>query len=191
MGQKKRATAMEITFPFDREKAIQTVLWFSRHRKIDKLKLLKILFFADREHLIQYGRPIVGGKYCAMALGPVHSEVFDLIKEAEKKKVKEFSVTDNNIQAKGNAVYDEQHFSESDLDILEKIEQKYGKKDQFALIPITHRLKAWADNAPNPGSKKSNPMPYEDFFKDYRSQKSKNMRELIDDQQEIFHLLNS
>ncbi|MEQ1715723.1 MAG: Panacea domain-containing protein, partial [Hyphomicrobium sp.] len=40
----------------------------------------KILFFADREHLLDYGRPITGDRYVAMEHGPVPSAIRDILK---------------------------------------------------------------------------------------------------------------
>lgn len=40
----------------------------------------KVFFFADREHLLDWGRPISGDRYVAMEHGPVPSEIYNLIK---------------------------------------------------------------------------------------------------------------
>ena len=63
------------------EKAIQAVDFIARERPgITQYYIGKILFFADREHLLDYGRPITGDRYVAMEHGPVPSAVRDLLK---------------------------------------------------------------------------------------------------------------
>ena len=40
----------------------------------------KILYLADKQHCIDWGRPITGDRYVAMEHGPVPSRVYDLLK---------------------------------------------------------------------------------------------------------------
>src|SRR4051794_8455100 len=48
--------------------------------RIDRLRLLKLLYIADRESLAERGSPIIGGRVSALDNGPLHSDVYDLIK---------------------------------------------------------------------------------------------------------------
>jgi hypothetical protein len=43
------------------------------------MKLIKLLYAADRESLLRFGKPSIGGHYYAMKLGPVVSEILDLL----------------------------------------------------------------------------------------------------------------
>ena len=43
--------------------------------------ILKLLFFAEVDHLNRYGRPIVGDRYYARQWGPVPETTYDLLKE--------------------------------------------------------------------------------------------------------------
>ncbi len=47
--------------------------------KADKLKLIKLIFLADKYHLLKYGRTITEDDYYAMELGPVASIVKDIL----------------------------------------------------------------------------------------------------------------
>lgn len=72
---------MSIQFRFGKEKAIQIVLYLaSKKGSIDFHRLFKILYFADKEHLYSWGRPILGDTYIAMQMGPVPSNLYDLLK---------------------------------------------------------------------------------------------------------------
>lgn len=66
---------------FDKEKAIQCILYVANrlHRR-DFHKIFKIIYFADRQHLQTWGRPIVGDTYIAMDAGPVPSRIYDMVK---------------------------------------------------------------------------------------------------------------
>lgn len=72
---------MSIRRRFDTEKAIE-VLLFIAERSSNMYHALKILYFADLDHLAKYGRLICNDNYIAMNNGPVPSGVYDLVKYA-------------------------------------------------------------------------------------------------------------
>jgi len=55
------------------------LLKFEESREMDRVRLLKLLYIADRESIAQTGEPILGTKLVAMKWGPLHSKVLDLI----------------------------------------------------------------------------------------------------------------
>ena len=66
---------------FKVEKAINAVLYISRKlKRNDFHKIFKILYFADRNHISDYGRSITGDTYIAMNDGPVPSNLYDIFK---------------------------------------------------------------------------------------------------------------
>ena len=69
---------MNLTFAH--RKATQALNFFalSASGRMNKLKALKLVFFADRYHLRLYGRPITNDRYLAMKYGPVASSCKDL-----------------------------------------------------------------------------------------------------------------
>lgn len=169
-----------IQFQYDVNKARQAVLWLLHKHggAMDKLKLIKLIFFADRAHLVRYGRPIVGGQYYAMDLGPVSSELKDDVDKATLTNELPFKTQgDYNLVAKGPA--DEDWLSESDLETLDEVYAKYGRIDSIKLGLMTHELKVWKNNEPPQGGCK--PIPYEDFFED---NEDKTILEIIMDDQE-------
>jgi uncharacterized phage-associated protein len=61
-------------------------------KNLGKTKLMKLLFFADKEHLKQYGRPIFFDTYFKKERGPVPSNTYSVISsvnDAEKEDFKE------------------------------------------------------------------------------------------------------
>lgn len=73
-----------IELRFDKRKALAaaSVLLEKSRGRMPYMKLIKLLYAADRESLLRLGKPIVGGHYYAMKLGPVVSEVLDLVKHS-------------------------------------------------------------------------------------------------------------
>jgi len=71
---------MKMLLEFDYKKATQAInyLAIKEGGRIEKLKLIKLVYFADRYHLRRYGRPMINDAYFAMPLGPVGSSVKDI-----------------------------------------------------------------------------------------------------------------
>jgi len=171
-----------ITFPYDRNKATQAILWLL-HRNggaMDKVKLVKLVYLADWNHLIRYGRPIVGGSYRAMKLGPVSSELLDHIEETNS----DFATEQYRVLAK--TIANEEFLSESDIEVLDEVYNKYHSVGSFKLVDITHHFKAWDKNYPDKNSNTSYPLPYEDFFLDAED---KSMLDIIREDQEARDML--
>lgn len=70
-----------LSLAFDPNRAIQAAGVVLRDRgPVDWLRLLKILYIADREAIAESGKPIVAGRAVAMKHGPLHSEIYSLLK---------------------------------------------------------------------------------------------------------------
>lgn len=66
---------------FDKEKTLNALLYVAnRVQRKDFHKIFKIIYFADRQHLADWGRPITGDIYIAMEAGPVPSRLYDMMK---------------------------------------------------------------------------------------------------------------
>jgi uncharacterized phage-associated protein len=69
----------------DKAKVKAVILYIvSKAGTIDLHKLFKILYFAERDHLVMYGRKIVEDNYLAMTDGPVPSYIYDIFKKNPK-----------------------------------------------------------------------------------------------------------
>ena len=63
---------------------------------VDFIKLFKILYFAQQNHLVKYGRPVVRDTFCALDLGPIPSFTYKAFQCALANKpldceIKEFN----------------------------------------------------------------------------------------------------
>lgn len=70
-----------IRFKFAPRKAFAALHWMVSERPgIDLHAALKACYFADKDHLNQYRRPIFGATYRAMKFGPVPLEIYEMAK---------------------------------------------------------------------------------------------------------------
>jgi len=77
------------TYPsnFDQEAAIAAILFVAdRVEGVNMHKLAKILYFADKMHLENYGRQIFGDDYIAFPFGPVPARTYDMIGLADSSR---------------------------------------------------------------------------------------------------------
>lgn len=122
-----------INFKFNQDKAIAAVLFIAdrlikRHGKngANLHKIFKILYFADRKYLAEYGRPIVGDFYVAMREGGVPSRIYDMVKMVRGDSIckdtegfnKFFDVSEYFLFPKQKPAMEE--FSRSDLECLKE-----------------------------------------------------------------------
>ena len=75
----------QIKFLFDkfRATAAAAVVVKQEGGPTSYLRLIKLLYIADRASIGQAGHPIVGGNYVSMDHGPVISEVLNLVKGSD------------------------------------------------------------------------------------------------------------
>jgi len=114
-------------FTFDQQKALEIILYISRKCQ-DQYHLLKILYYADREHLQEYGRFTCGDSYIAFKFGPVPKEVFDMIDHVRSKGTdgnNEYNYLINEFKAENQKIIplrepDINVLSPSDVECLDK-----------------------------------------------------------------------
>ncbi len=128
-------------FQFNEERAIAAVLYIAGElktcgKKVGFHKIFKILYFADREHLATWGRPITGDFFVAMPKGPVPSYIYDILKSVKgecsfisPEKYAPFIEVHNNwvVTAK----------QKPDLDVLSESEQAELKRSIKENAPLT------------------------------------------------------
>lgn len=139
----------QISFAFDVQKFVNAAAYLAAHCKdLTKMKLAKLLYFADKEHLVTYGRPVIGDRYIKMEYGPVPSMAYDLIKHDERVDVEAqalfdryFEVAGNDIKAKTAPNFE--YLSASDCEALDSVIAKYGHLTPIQLSKLSHREPAW------------------------------------------------
>ncbi len=153
-----------IRFKFDVEKLVAALCFFaSRTKGLDKLKAAKLLYFADKYHLVKYGRPILGDTYFRLDYGPVPSLSLDIMNEAVSpyrldipqenlELLKEYLKVDLEkrhplFEAKTQPDLDV--LSESEVEALQETVKAYGGYSGARLIDLTHREASWKKTGKN------------------------------------------
>lgn len=146
------------------KKRINSILFFaskSRDKKIDRLKLMKLMWLADRLHLNKYGRTIHDDTYFAIQCGPILSNAKDLSYESIRGV---FEVDGYIIKAETDPNLD--YFSISDIEIMNLIWSNYGYITPSKLVNYSHKFPEWKrfkKNIEN-GPVKCFEMIMDDFF---------------------------
>ena len=69
---------------FDKEKAFQALLYIvGKAPRSDYIHVVKILYFAEKDHLGKYGRMICADDYKRLNWGPVPTRAYDVLKIVE------------------------------------------------------------------------------------------------------------
>ncbi len=115
-----------IRFKFAAHKALAALtLILQKSQGIDLHAIMKTFYFAEKEHLNAYGRPIVGATYRAMKFGPVPLEIYEMVK-AEPMWLAELELNEFPWRLEGYKVIwqgtseaDRDELSETDVEAIE------------------------------------------------------------------------
>jgi uncharacterized phage-associated protein len=163
---------------FAHRKATQALNFLARLSGggINKLKALKLVYFADRYHLRKYGRAVTNDRYFAMNYGPVPSgtkdiaEMGEFLGQQEKLYAQQFLQRDSADPHafKSLADFDASVFSETDREALDFAAKNFAGMDGFQLADLTHLYPEWKrhEAALESGGASRVPMCYDDFLAD-------------------------
>ena len=139
-------------FPFKERKSAQAAAYIlAKHKgKMDYLKLIKLLYLADRASLVKKGKPITGAKMVSMPFGPVLSEILNLINlgrryEEDRPWLEYVSAPEGYAVRLVSADTEYDQLSEHERSILDEIDAMFGKMNKWSLVDWTHELPEWQD----------------------------------------------
>lgn len=153
------------TLRFDFERACQAVACLLRPlpgQRMNYMRLLKLLYLAERKSLAESGAPMAGGSVVAMERGPVLEDVFSLIrqKHACTPEWSQYFRLDHYelvmLKDPGN-----RRLTPIIVDILNAVASMHEEHDEFDMVDITHHLPEWKKNDPG---KSSRPIPLRDIL---------------------------
>lgn len=134
---------MTLQFNFDPPKSIQVLAYLTaRLGQVEKVKLMKLVYLADREHFLKTGVSITGDRLVAMKHGPLPSNLLDVLNGIY------WGVSDDIFQTLhiNNNVVTVEHdpgsdrLSASETSTLDEILREYGGIEPWALVHQTHDL---------------------------------------------------
>jgi uncharacterized phage-associated protein len=172
-----------VTFPFEAEKLLQALVFFSKNgvRDLTKLKAAKLLYFSDKFHLLRYGRPVIGDAYFCLDFGPVPSASLNIMNEAlgteeelpAKKPILErlsgmlrVAHDPSSPHPRFEAVSDVDRavFSETEIEALEDTVRQYGSLPASRLVDLTHDDMTWRIPDRDRSAGRRADIPYRLFF---------------------------
>ena len=153
-----------MTFRFHLDKTLQAagVLLGLDGGRMGYIRLLKLLYIADRELLVETGRPLTGDDAVAMKHGPVLSRVYDLIKGVAPPG----SLWDAHLRTENYSVMlaadpGRGKLSKGEVEKLHDVTERYRYLDDFEVSERTHEFPEWQDHH-RPGT--STPIPWQEIL---------------------------
>jgi len=147
------APATFARFNLSPEKCIQGIdLIASRIPGVTQYYVGKVFFFADKEHLLDWGRPISGDRFVAMEHGPVPSFIYNLLKldSGQPDEILDNLMCRVSIAQRRNKLcvhsLDKNDFSalsKSDIEYLECSIKTYGHMSFGDLKALSHQDPAY------------------------------------------------
>ena len=160
-----RAGVRPLRFTLSPEKLVSSLAFFAQNtRGLDKLKAVKLLYYADKYHLTRYGRPIIGDIYFRLDYGPVPSKSLNIINDAidpyklrnvEQPILDLFSKFIHVNRGKKHATLESKRgpdlevLSNSEQEALNETVKRYGRCSGPQLIDLTHREAPWKKTKKN------------------------------------------
>lgn len=141
---------------FDERKVAQAAAFFLNKEggRMAHLKLMKLLYLADRESLRQFGQPISGDEYYSLPHGPVLSKTLDLTNGAIESSKGGWDCWVSDKENHEVAVRCEisrevlDELSNADIAILELVWREFGHMTRFQIRDFTHNklhVPEWED----------------------------------------------
>jgi uncharacterized phage-associated protein len=152
----------------DVEKAIQAVgvLLRKEGKKASRLRILKLLYIADRTILKETGSLMLGSKMVAMKHGPLHSEVLDLINGQHLLE----AAWSRHFRSLGKDLVLEEdepdvgRLSRHEIELLNSIVEQRAALDDWQIVDETHQFPEWINQYPDLTENTSRVIPIEDLI---------------------------
>jgi uncharacterized phage-associated protein len=158
-----------LEFQYDKSLEAAAYLLRLNHGSMNYMRLLKLLYIADRELLTETATVLTGDCYKAMDYGPVLSMVYDHIRGRAwtnpdwGRHIK----TAPGFQAVLEEDPGVSHLSRAATEKLIEITERYRGKSEWAMVDLTHDFPEWDKNRPPQGGSKI--IPLEDIVEATRA----------------------
>lgn len=155
---------------FNETKATQAAARLLKLRggRMSYVKLVKLLYLADREALIRWGRPVTTDCYVSMDNGPVVSRIYDLIRnEPAPNSLKmiwsKFISAPVDYEVHLLADPGSGELSPAENELIDEVYGQHGYDSRWTVVDYTHSLPEWTH--PDGGAL---PIEYRDILKTAR-----------------------
>lgn len=124
----------------------------SKLQKADKIHLVKLMYLADKYHLMNYGRTITNDEFKAFENGPAGSRTMDVLDFDPFVLGKDIGLAKKLFQRGEGHEYlpgekclthENEMLSESDIEALDFAVANFGKMNKWEVVDYTHTLQEW------------------------------------------------
>lgn len=130
-----------MNFPVNDTKATEAVARLLERSggKADYLRIIKLIYLADRDSLIRRGVPIVGGHYFSMRKGPAVGEVMDFACQRNARNWQNYidAIRGHSVALLAAPQY--RHLSQSEIEILDAVVEEHEKRTTDDLVRWCHQ----------------------------------------------------
>lgn len=109
------------------------------------IKLLKLLYIADRQAFSEWGIPISNDNYVAMDNGPVLSQTYNLIKDGGRFWSEYISAPFGDYEVELSRPLAVKKLSPAEEEILHRVFAEYGHQNRWKIVDFMHSLPEWKD----------------------------------------------
>ncbi len=148
-----------MNIPIAKLKAI--ILFFCNYtdeKFLGKVKLMKLFYFLDFMHVKKYGAPVTYDTYVNLEHGPIPSAIKNLVDTASDdvdnsilSDIMEFETREVSkgimyrvVPTREFTEKDKGYFSESELDILNKVCERFGNSNTKFIEDASHKESPWS-----------------------------------------------
>jgi uncharacterized phage-associated protein len=141
--------------------AAAVLLQSDRCKRMSYLRLLKLLYIAEREALAETGGRLLGSRVLAMKHGPVLSDVYDLLNRAAPPLAEYLRRDGYQVEL----VKDPggKKLSRYEAGKLREVAERYRDQDEWDLVELTHAFPEWQRHNPEGRGVKAVEIPLRDL----------------------------
>ena len=141
------AKSDRVRFRFNERKAAAAAAFLLEHEggTMDYMRLVKLLYLAERESLARLSHPITGDAYYALDQGPILSRVLDLCKYKSSGAWAAQIERSGLWGAKLRKPPDLGPLSAAEMAVLEDVAKRFHERDQWDLSTLMHGFAEWQD----------------------------------------------
>lgn len=125
-----------------RRKLGNTVSYIASRAKYPyKTEILKLLFLMEEQMVQKYHVPFLGIPFSVWRMGPVSVDVFEELSDGPALLEQYITLNYNGqgVRVMAKCGFEDDEFSNAELDMMEKVMTKYGQMNSDELIAETHR----------------------------------------------------
>lgn len=148
-----------IRYKTNPKKVLEALVWLVNAKpRLSFYYIAKILYFADKAHLTQFGRPVLGDQYIAMEHGPVPSLIYDMLKHNPFLDPETLNAVSKAIQVRNDGgvptvtplrLADVSVLSRTDIAALQESINTYSNLSVKTLRQLTHAERAYREASAN------------------------------------------